>query len=167
MPKKSRKVKKTAGVGVNDFFQLRGCYRGHLRDAQGNPLIEFGNDNTVVTRGRREVLNIIRTGGNTDLFGYMAVGTSTTAPATGDTLLGSEIDRNAIGTFDTTNLTSTTPSWAAVASWNTNEANTTLGEVGLFNSSGANSQTLLARATFSTINKTTSNTLTITYTISN
>jgi len=164
---RKRVNKKKSGVEAGSFFNLRGCFKGHLRDAQGRPLSYFKSDNTVATVGRREVLDLIITGGSTDLFGWMAVGTSTTAPATGDTHLGSEVDRNAIGTFDTTNLTSSTPNWDAVASWNTNEANTTLGEVGIFNSSGADSQTILAHATFSTIDKTTSNTLTITYTISN
>ena len=43
----------------------------------------------------------------------------------------------------------------------TNQANTTLGEAGIFNASGANVQTMLSHVTFATINKTTSNTLAI------
>jgi len=41
-----------------------------------------------------------------------------------------------------------------------------LGEVGLFNVSSANSATMLGHATFTSFSKTTSNTLTISYTIS-
>jgi len=154
-------------VGNDDVLHLRGAFEIALCDLNGNVLERRGPINTVVTRGRREVLDIIRTGGNTKLFGWMAVGTSTTAPATGDTLLGSESNRQSINSYDTTNLTSNPPSWVAQASWNTDVANTTLGEVGIFNTSSANTQTLLARATFSTINKTTSNTLAVSYTISN
>ena len=153
---------------ADSFIKLRGCFNIDLRDADGNVLDSRKALNTVTTRGRREVLDIIRTGGSTNLFGWMAIGTGTSsAPSTADTLLQNEYTRKAIGTFTTTNLTSSTPSWDAISSWATNEGNTTVGEVGLFNSSGAATQTLLARATFSTINKTTSNTLTITYTISN
>lgn len=126
-------------------------------------------DNTVVTAGRKWVLQVLASSETqtSQFVSHMAVGTSTTAPATGDTLLGSESSRLAVNSFTTSNLTSNPPSWRAEASWATNLANTTLGEVGLFNTSTANVQTLLAHATFATINKTTSNTLSISYTISN
>jgi hypothetical protein len=161
------KKKLSISSPADNILGLQGVFEVALRDCNGGVVEYHKAGNTVVTRGRREVLDIIRTGGNTKLFGWMAVGTDTTAPATGNTLLGSEIDRNAINSYDTTNLTSNPPSWQAQASWNTDEANTTLGEVGIFNTSSANTQTLLARATFSTINKTTSNTLAVSYTISN
>lgn len=151
----------------DDVLHLRGAFEIALCDLNGNVIEKRGPFNTVTTRGRREVLDIIRSGGNTSLFGWMAVGTDTAAPATGDTLLGNESNRQSINSYDTANLTSTTPSWVAHASWDTDVANTTLGEVGIFNTSSANTQTLLARATFATIDKTTSNTLAISYTISN
>lgn len=154
-------------TAADDILHLRGAFEIYLMDVSGNVLAKRGPFNTVVTRGRREVLDIIRTGGGTKLFGWMAVGTSTAAPATGDTLLGSEVNRVSINSYDTTNLTSNPPSWQAQASWNTDVANTTLGEVGIFNTSSANTQTLLARATYATLDKTTSNTLAISYTISN
>jgi hypothetical protein len=95
----------------------------------------------------------------------MAIGQSTSSLGTDDTALVDEQDRKTIGTYTTTNLTSNPPSWAAQTSWATDEANTTLGEVGLFNSTSGG--TMLARATFSTIAKATTNTLSITYTVSN
>lgn len=124
-------------------------------------------DNTIVTAGRRFVLQQIISSDfvTSQSIGYMAVGTGTNAPATSDTALQSETTRLAIGTFTTTNLTSNPPSWAAQMSLATNLGNTTLGEVGLFNSSSGG--TLLGRATFTTLNKTTSNTLGLTYTVSN
>jgi hypothetical protein len=99
-------------------------------------------------------------------IGWIGIGTSTTAPATSDVLLGSEVTRVAVGTWVTSTLTANPPSWQAQASFASNVANTTLGEVGLFNSSGANVATLLGHATFTSFSKTTSNTLTISYTIS-
>ena len=151
-----------------DVIKLRGRIEAQLMDIKGNPVgPRIVHDNTVVTAGRRWVLENIYSGGAASLqvLSHLAVGTSTTAPATSDSALGSEATRLAVGTFTTSNLTSSPPSWRAEVTFATNQANTTLGEVGLFNSSS--SGTLFARATMSTIDKTTSNTLSISYTISN
>jgi hypothetical protein len=152
---------------MEDVIKLRGHIEASLRDIYGNELQRVSQDNTVVTVGRRWVLQQLE---STDIataqtISHLAVGTGTTAPATSDAALGGESLRKAIGTFTTSNLTSNPPSWRAEVSFATNEANTTLGEVGLFQSSSGG--TMLARATYSTINKTTSNTLSISYTISN
>ena len=155
---------------VSDVIQLRGCIEIALMNAYtGEEIARRKLDNTVVTAGRAWVLHVLNSSdaATSQIVSHMAVGTSTTAPATGDTLLGSESLRIAVNSFTTSNLTSNPPSWRAEASFATNQANTTLGEVGLFNTSTANAQTLLAHATFATINKTTSNTLNISYTISN
>lgn len=152
---------------VQDGIRLRGSLEILLLNAFTGELVEKRRiENTVVTVGRRWVLQQINSTDHAtaQAISYMGVGTSTTAPATGDTGLGSESLRIAINSFTTSNHTSNPPSWRAEASWATNQANTTLGEVGLFQSSSGG--TLLARATFATINKTTSNTLAISYTIS-
>lgn len=151
----------------SDPIVMRGSIEAQLRDSRSGRTVEhrFYN-NTVVTAGRAWVLSRIMSGGDTtNTISYIAVGTSVTAPTTSDTTLGSEYYRAAVGTFSATNLSSNPPSWIAETSYNTNVANTTLGETGLFNSSSGG--TMLAHATFSTINKTTSNTLQINYTISN
>ena len=161
-------------------LKLRGFIEFELKDAIRQEILRKGkvpvyddvvekgsNRNTVVTTGRRWVLQQIASSeiATAQSISYLAIGTGTAAPATSDSGLGSETTRKAIGTFTTTNLTSNPPSWRAEVSFATNEGNTTLGEVGLFNSSSGG--TMLARATFSTINKTTSNTLSVSYTISN
>lgn len=159
---------------LSDVIHLRGCLELQLADPKGNP-IEGGYtkiDNTIVTVGRRWVLEKIGSFSNqTNSINAIAVGTSTTAPATGDTALSSEVTatvgRRTIGTFTTTNLTSNPPSWRAEVSFNTDECTGTLGEAGLFNTSSATAGTLLSHVTFSTISKATSNTLSISYTISN
>lgn len=149
-----------------DFIRLRGCFDIFVRDQSGKTVEHRRVDNVVVTAGRRWVLQQINSSqiATAQSISHMAVGTSTTAPATSDTALGSENSRIAVNAFTTSNLTSNPPSWRAEASWATNQANTTLGEVGILNSSSGG--TLLARATFGTINKTTSNTLSVSYTIS-
>ena len=153
---------------------MRGFVEIALYDAQLSevkrikaPIEWVNNENTIVTAGRRWVLQQIISSDivTSQSIGFMAVGTGTSAPATSDSALQSETTRLAIGTFTTSNLTSNPPSWMAQMSLATNQGNTTLGEVGLFNSSSGG--TLIGRATFSTINKTTSNTLGLSYTVSN
>lgn len=158
---------------VADRIQLRGCFEIGLydaRDPQNPRLVDYRKiDNVVVTAGRAYVLSRILGSGlaQTDTMTAIAVGTVTTAPATSDTLLGSEILRLGIATFVTGGLTANPPSWQAQVTFATNQANTTLGEAGIFNASGANVQTMLSHVTFATINKTSTNTLAISYTISN
>jgi hypothetical protein len=148
-----------------DVIKLRGCISVALY-ANGKEVERVTNNNVVVTAGRRWILQQIASSEiDTALsIGYMAVGTGTAAAATNNTGLGSETTRKAINNFTTSNLTSNPPSWQAEMSLATNEGNTTLGEIGMFNSSADG--TLLNRAVFGTINKTTSNTLGISYTLS-
>jgi len=156
---------------LSDTIQLIGSLEIALLNAKTGEEIERRSiKNAIVTAGRAWVLKHIAgtdvfNGNETRPLSHMAIGTSTTAPATSDTALGSETTRKAIGTWSTANLTSNPPSYELQTSFNTNEGNTTLAEVGLLNSSAAG--TMLSHATFGTINKTTSNTLSISYTISN
>ncbi len=152
---------------THDVIRMKGFIEMELRNASNQEVLRRETHNVIVTSGRAWVLQQICSSmiSTAQTINNMAVGTGTTAPATSDSALGGESLRKSIGTFTTTNLTSNPPSWLAAVSFATNEANTTLGEVGLFNSSSGG--TMLGRATFTTINKTTSNTLSISYTVSN
>lgn len=153
---------------MEDCIVMRGSIEMILQDLEGQEIDRRSIKNVVVTAGRSWVLQQICSSNivTSQSISHLAVGTGTSnAPATSDTTLQSESTRVAIGTYSTTGLSGNPPSWQAQASYATNQANTTLGEVALFNSSA--SGTMLARATFSTINKTTSNTLSVSYTISN
>lgn len=154
-------------VNANTGIILKGALELALNSAEDNELQEYRHrKNTVVTAGRRWVLERIQSASPPSNFiDNMAIGVSTSSLGTDDTALVDENTRKTIGTFTTTNLTSNPPSWAAQVSWATDEAQTTLGEVGLFNSSATG--TMLARATFATISKASTNTLSITYTLSN
>lgn len=173
MTKRTRARGAPAETGVDDFIKLRGCIELGVYNAANGELVDYRRiDNTIVTAGRRWVLEKIGSFSNqTNSINAIAVGTSTTAPATSDTALGSEITatvgRLTIGTFTTTNLTSSTPSWRAEVQFATDQSTGTLGEAALFNTSSATAGTMLSRVTFSTISKATSNTLSISYTISN
>ena len=152
---------------LGDAIHLRGYIELALKDARTGKVLERQAHNTVVTAGRAWVLKQICSDliNTAQSITHIAVGTGTAAPATSDTALASETTRVAIGTYTTSNLTSNPPSWQASVILATNEGNTTLAEAGLLNSSSGG--TLLGHGTFSTVNKTTSNTLEISYTISN
>jgi hypothetical protein len=152
---------------VQDVIKMRGCLEIVLQDLQGKILDKRKVDNTIVTTGRKWVLRQLSSADivTSEAISHMAIGTTTTAPSTGDSALGGETTRNAIVSFTTTNLSSNPPSWRAECSFASNEGNTTLAEVGLFNAAAVG--TMLGRATFATLNKTTSNTLSISYTVSN
>jgi len=165
---------------TEDVIGLRGCYDIHLMDTRGNILEKRHIDNVVVSAGRSLILSIIA-GSTLNLtgsgFSWIEIGTSTTAPTTTDTVLNGTFQTSGGGTgrlnvsggsFATAGLTSASPpSWQAQVTFATNQGNTTLGECGIFNVSGYNVATLLSHVTFATISKTTSNTLAISYTISN
>ena len=159
--------KEETEMEMGDYIKLRGSIELVRHNAlTGEELDRREIKNTVVTAGRRWILESIHSGGGgtTQTIQQLAFGTSVTAPATGDTALGNENVRKAIASFDTAELTSNPPSWQAQVTLATDEGNTTLGEVGLFNSSSAG--TMLNRATFATIDKDTSNTLAVSMTIS-
>lgn len=153
---------------IQDFIRLRGSLRIALRDLDGKILEERIVNNIVVTQGRSWILGQIESVNQvaSNVVGWMAFGTSTLAPTTADVLLNSEVTRVAVGTWVTSTLTANPPNWQAQASLASNIANTTLAEVGLFNVSNANLATMLGHATFTSFSKTTSNTLTMSYTIS-
>lgn len=147
-------------------LQLRGAFRLLLQDLEGNILEERIIKNTVVTQGRSWVLGQLNTVNQvtSQAISHIGVGSGSVAPTTGDTSLGNEVTRVAIGTWVTSTLTANPPSWQAQVLLATNVANTTISEVGIFNSNAG--ATMLARQTVASFVKATSNTLTISYTIS-
>lgn len=151
----------------SERIHFRGSLEYALKRASDGEILQKGIvQNTVVTGGRSWILDNIRSAGaaSAQVLNNIAVGSGTTAPATSETALVGELDRNTINSWDTTNLTSTTPNMAAIVSFNTNEANGTLGEAAFFNSSSGG--TMLNRVTFATQEKATSNTFHITFTVS-
>ena len=87
---------------------------------------------------------------------HMAIGTGSTSPAAGDTTLGTEIDRNALSSrTDSGNVTTYVGNWAAG-----DGTNSSIAEAGIFNAASVG--TMLARATFTPVNKGATDTLAIT-----
>lgn len=151
---------------ASDVLLMRGSIRLAMFGPDDNLILERKVDNTVVTVGRVWILKQLESVHNTtQVINNLAIGSDTTAPSTADSALGGEVLRKTIATFDTTNLTANPPSWQAQVSFATNEANTTLAEAGMFNSNSGG--TMINRATFASFVKATSNTLAISYTLSN
>lgn len=153
----------------HEGLRLRGCIEVYLHDAKTGKVLEQRRvNNIVVTQGRAWVLMRIQgSSADANLLNYIALGTSSSAnPATGDTALYAEVTsmRTVVGTWSY-GTASNPPYVQGQVSFATNAGNTTLAEAGFFNSSSGG--TMLSHVTFSSINKTTSNTLTISYSISN
>lgn len=158
-------MEQQSGVELYEPIRLRGAFMIALCDLEGT-VLKREVLNTVVLTGRAWVLKQLQSVNHVTQqnIGFIAIGSGAVAPTTADTALGNEVTRLAISSFDTTNLTANPPSWQAQVSFATSDANTTLSEVNLINSSATG--TMLCRATFASFVKATSNTLQISYTIS-
>ena len=163
--------------GSMDRFLPKGQFAAMLGDAEGRPLWKqpIMVDNAVATVGRAWLLKHIMSTNSSSVSNQIitaiAIGTGTNVtPSSTDTALSSELAGSVTGrvayTTETDNTTSTTgPNVVWAASWATNQGNGNISEVGLFNTTAAVAGTLLAHATFSaSFLKTTSNTLTVSYT---
>lgn len=147
------------GAAVDDRMEMRGRVVVELVGADGKLKERREVDNLVVTAGKNHIADQLSSSPGGSAMSHMAVGTGSTAPAAGDTTLGSEIDRNALTSrTDSTNVVTYVGDWAAG-----DATNSAIAEAGIFNASS--SGTMLARATFTAINKGASDTLKITWTV--
>lgn len=160
-------------VGVSDAVQAsvgRGAHVPDLVAIRGHVLVElFGPDgrvkatretsNLVVDAGKNHIADRLSASPGGAAMGWMAIGTGSTAPAAGNTALGAEIDRNATTSItDAANVVTYVGDWAAG-----DGTNSAIAEAGIFNAASVG--TMLARATFTAINKGASDTLKITWTV--
>ena len=137
---------------INDGLNLK----GRLAIALNGEVVQEV-DNIVVTAGKGYVASRMKDASATAMS-HMAIGSGTTNPAAGDTALETELGRVA--------LTSTTVSSAVVTYVATFAAGTGTGavtEAGILNASS--SGTLLCRTEFSVVNKGSSDSMTITWTV--
>ena len=136
---------------INDNLRLTGALTISL-----NGVVVQETDNLVVTAGKNWVAD--RMNDANTVMTHMALGTSTTAAAAGQTALVAELDRNG--------LTSTTVSTNTVAyacTWAAGDGTGAITEAGIFDA--ASSGDMLARTVFSVVNKGASDSITITWTI--
>tara|TARA_R100001443_G_scaffold100259_1_gene107592 strand:- start:903 stop:1328 length:426 start_codon:yes stop_codon:yes gene_type:complete len=137
---------------INDGLKLKGKLSIALNDEVVQEV-----DNLVVTAGKGYVASRMKDASATAMS-HMAIGSGTTNPAASDTALETQLGRVA--------LTSTTVSSAVVTYVATFAAGTGTGavtEAGILNASSGG--TMLCRTEFSVVNKGSSDSMTITWTV--
>ena len=140
---------------INDQLKMKGSLQVRLNDEVVREV-----DNLVVTAGKGYVASRMKSdvSGGSAIMSHMAIGSGSTSAAAGDTALGSQLGRVA--------LTSTGISGAVLTYTASFAAGTGTGavtEAGLFNASS--SGTMLCRTVFSVVNKGSSDSMTITWTV--
>jgi len=139
---------------VNDTLKVTGNLQVVLKDKDGNVKDSRDIKNLVVTTGKEFIAAAIAS--TQTYMSHMAIGSSSTAPAIGDTTLGTELGRAA--------LTSTTVSGAVVtfvASFGAGVGTGAVAEAGIFND--ATTGALLCRTAFAVVNKGADDSISITW----
>ena len=145
-------------ASANDSVGIKGQVSLVLRNSKGE-IKETRVSNLVVTAGKNHIADQLSSSPGQGAMSHMALGTSATAAAAGDTALGAEIDRNALTSrTDATNVVTYVANWAAG-----DATNSAIAEAGIFNAGAAG--TMLSRATFTAINKAAGDTLQVTWTV--
>jgi len=150
----------------SDNVKMTGKVNILLADAQGNIKDEREIDNLVVLTGREFMASRMKDNTAT-VMSHMAVGTSNTAPAAGDTNLAAEVGSSRTALTSTVN-TSNAVTYACT--FNPGVGTGALVEAGIFNygtyaASPTSTQILLCRTIFAVINKGAADTLTISWTV--
>lgn len=142
---------------IQDQLKVKGDLIVKLFDKNGQVKEERVIPNLVVTTGKSFIASRM-VGTSANVMSHMAIGSSSTAPAAGDSALGGELGRVA--------LTSSTAAAAVttyVASFPAGTGTGAVVEAGIFNA--ASSGTLLCRTTFSVVNKGVDDAMSITWAI--
>jgi len=137
--------------------KVKGTLEIVLRDKDGKVKDQRKLKNLIVTTGVNYIADRMADAAE-GAMSHMAVGTGSTAAAAGDTALGTEAARVAL-----TSTTQTNANVVYVASFAAGSGTGALTEAGILNASS--SGTLLCRTVFSAVNKGSSDTLQITWTV--
>ena len=142
---------------IKDAMKAKGRLNIVLKDETGAVKESREIDNLVVATGLTFICSRMKDATATAMT-HMAVGTGTTAAASGDTALGSESHREAL---DSTTASSNTITY--VSSFEAGEGTGALTEAGIFNAGSGG--TMLCRTVFDVVNKGANDTMSITWTI--
>lgn len=150
---------------MNDTLKMIGTYNFEIRDVNGKIRDAWKVKNLVVSAGKAQMASLAGDATATP-FTYVALGTTNTAPAAGNTALAAEITdsgfQRAAGTV--TRITTTvTNDTLSISKTFTASGSKTLEEVGIFNASS--SGTMLSRALTGTKAMSSGEQITITYTL--
>lgn len=144
-------------MNTNDQLKASGSLRVVITDENGQVKEERSFENLVVTVGKNFVASRM-VGTAAAVMSHMAVGSSSTAAAAGDTALGAELGRVA--------LAASTASANVVTYTATFPAGTGTGavvEAGILNAASAG--TLLCRTVFAVVNKGANDAMSVTWTV--
>lgn len=141
---------------INENIKVTGNVSIKVFDEQGNIKEEREIKNLVVTTGKGFIAS--RMVGSPTAMSHMAIGASNTAPAAGDTALGSELGRVALASSNASGAVVT-----YVANYPAGTGTGAVVEAGIFNASSAG--TMLCRTTFAVVNKGANDGMSITWTV--
>lgn len=140
-----------------DKVNLKGTFRLELRDKDGKLKKVVEGENLITTAGLALAADLLGVTGGTKLT-HIAIGTSSTAPAIGQTaLVGTELARVAATVLDPTNTVTMSATFGAGVGTGTIE------EAGILNA--ASLGTLFSRFLTGTITKAASDALTVSWTL--
>ncbi len=144
-------------MNPTENLKASGSLRVVLTGADGKVKEEHDFKNLVVTVGKNFVASRM-VGTASNVMSHMAIGSSSTAAAAGDTTLGTELGRVALASATaTTNVVTYTATFPA------GTGTGAIVEAGIFNASSAG--TMLCRTVFAVVNKGVDDALSITWTI--
>tara|TARA_Y100000296_G_C5158672_1_gene250599 strand:+ start:987 stop:1427 length:441 start_codon:yes stop_codon:yes gene_type:complete len=142
---------------MNEKINIKGKLKIEVITPDGSIKQTVTTPNTIVTAGKNLVATLV--GGTGTEFTHMAIGTSSTAVAAGNTTLGTETGRVTL-----TSKAVTDNDIAYIGDFPAGTGTGSIVEAGILNASSAG--TMLNRATFSAITKSASDALKITWTVS-
>lgn len=143
---------------TQDNFGLKGELNIVVTSQAGEVVTDVTVPNLIVTAGK----NFIAAGliaAPSVAYDWMAVGTGTSGPALGDTLLGAEVARVASTVSSSGNVAT------FVGTYPAGTASVAITEAGLFNVVTANTAGMLSHVVFAAVNKGATDTLVITWTV--
>ena len=145
---------------INENLKLSGQLNIVLKDKAGNVKETREVKNLVVDAGLAFIASRM-TGTSKAVMSHMALGSSTTAAAAGQTDLASVLgSREAL---DSTTLTGSNKAVAYVSSFEAGDATGAVTEAGIFNASSGGD--MLCRTVFSVVNKGADDVMSITWTV--
>lgn len=172
MRQATRKLEQKARM--QDQFKLRGYLEFVLRDARSGRIVSRGKkQNTVTAWGRGWALARLTPASDAQVLSAIAIGSSSTGPTSNDTKLVGFATIVNIGTTGLTSATNSACTYTAAVSFASNQTFTGSNQIGEFALYNSSSTTNAAAAMFNRLNTTafinfaTSNTLSITITITN
>ena len=143
---------------LKDSLKLKGRVGIVLKDKDGKVKETREIDNLVVDAGLDFIASRMKDATATAMT-HMALGSSSTAAAAGNTALGSQLGSRE--GLDSTTVTSNAVAY--VASFEAGDATGAVTEAGLFNASSGG--TMLCRTVFSVVNKLADDSMTVTWTV--